>query len=182
MLRLAFDFIITWRETRTRPNAYSEIASSLGWSNKCRWAKISLMTLSCKEVTATMAQELEQPIYVKPNLIAENGKPFQGNLEYFFTLYCWFTERYCAWSGMVDACLYFISSSNFPNEVNVRCFPPQVRYKVSGAMTCRWGRPAGTFWVCRQVYPWRFSALIVQCNKVSSVASTVISCFPFTVG
>lgn len=42
------------------------------------------MTLSCKEVTATMAQELEQPIYVKPNLIAENGKPFQGNLEYFF--------------------------------------------------------------------------------------------------
>ena len=24
MLRLAFDFIITWRETRTRPNAYLE--------------------------------------------------------------------------------------------------------------------------------------------------------------
>ena len=24
MLRLAFDFIITWRETRTRPNAYIE--------------------------------------------------------------------------------------------------------------------------------------------------------------
>ena len=24
MLRLAFDFIITWRETRTRPNAYAE--------------------------------------------------------------------------------------------------------------------------------------------------------------
>ena len=24
MLRLAFDFIITWRETRTRPNAYWE--------------------------------------------------------------------------------------------------------------------------------------------------------------
>lgn len=41
------------------------------------------MTLSCKEVTATMAQELEQPIYVKPNLIAENGKPFWGNLECF---------------------------------------------------------------------------------------------------
>lgn len=36
MLRLAFDFIITWRETRTRPNAYGfwadnevEIASKL---------------------------------------------------------------------------------------------------------------------------------------------------------
>ena len=25
MLRLAFDFIITWRETRTRPNAYVKI-------------------------------------------------------------------------------------------------------------------------------------------------------------
>ena len=28
MLRLAFDFIITWRETRTRPNAY--ICGTLG--------------------------------------------------------------------------------------------------------------------------------------------------------
>ena len=27
MLRLAFDFIITWRETRTRPNAYLICAS-----------------------------------------------------------------------------------------------------------------------------------------------------------
>ena len=27
MLRLAFDFIITWRETRTRPNAYIVIAN-----------------------------------------------------------------------------------------------------------------------------------------------------------
>ena len=26
MLRLAFDFIITWRETRTRPNAYIYLA------------------------------------------------------------------------------------------------------------------------------------------------------------
>ena len=25
MLRLAFDFIITWRETRTRPNAYCKL-------------------------------------------------------------------------------------------------------------------------------------------------------------
>ena len=29
MLRLAFDFIITWRETRTRPNAY-EFAFAAG--------------------------------------------------------------------------------------------------------------------------------------------------------
>ena len=28
MLRLAFDFIITWRETRTRPNAYKTKAPS----------------------------------------------------------------------------------------------------------------------------------------------------------
>ena len=27
MLRLAFDFIITWRETRTRPNAYTRFYS-----------------------------------------------------------------------------------------------------------------------------------------------------------
>lgn len=27
MLRLAFDFIITWRETRTRPNAYLDITT-----------------------------------------------------------------------------------------------------------------------------------------------------------
>ena len=31
MLRLAFDFIITWRETRTRPNAYSE---DIGYSHE----------------------------------------------------------------------------------------------------------------------------------------------------
>ena len=30
MLRLAFDFIITWRETRTRPNAYSETINKKG--------------------------------------------------------------------------------------------------------------------------------------------------------
>ena len=29
MLRLAFDFIITWRETRTRPNAYINLVLSL---------------------------------------------------------------------------------------------------------------------------------------------------------
>ena len=31
MLRLAFDFIITWRETRTRPNAY---AGYIIWTKK----------------------------------------------------------------------------------------------------------------------------------------------------
>ena len=34
MLRLAFDFIITWRETRTRPNAYlpsDKFTVSLRW-------------------------------------------------------------------------------------------------------------------------------------------------------
>ena len=29
MLRLAFDFIITWKKTRTRPNAYGDETSSL---------------------------------------------------------------------------------------------------------------------------------------------------------
>ena len=31
MLRLAFDFIITWRETRTRPNAYKEDIKNAFW-------------------------------------------------------------------------------------------------------------------------------------------------------
>ena len=30
MLRLAFDFIITWRETRTRPNAYKVYYQKMG--------------------------------------------------------------------------------------------------------------------------------------------------------
>ena len=30
MLRLAFDFIITWRETRTRPNAYHQTVLPAG--------------------------------------------------------------------------------------------------------------------------------------------------------
>ena len=33
MLRLAFDFIITWRETRTRPNAYVSIMVLTNLSN-----------------------------------------------------------------------------------------------------------------------------------------------------
>ena len=38
MLRLAFDFIITWRETRTRPNAYKIIVlvGSVGGANTHR--------------------------------------------------------------------------------------------------------------------------------------------------
>ena len=31
MLRLAFDFIIAWREIRARPNAYREEKSSRPW-------------------------------------------------------------------------------------------------------------------------------------------------------
>ena len=41
--------------------------------------------LSCKEATTAMAQELKQAVYVKPNLTAENGKPFQGDLESIYT-------------------------------------------------------------------------------------------------
>ena len=37
MLRLAFDFIITWRETRTRPNAYFHIIHFIGFKyHKCK--------------------------------------------------------------------------------------------------------------------------------------------------
>ena len=46
MLRLAFDFIITWRETRTRPNAYPKyllwnnyFKSSIAWYHASGWAE-----------------------------------------------------------------------------------------------------------------------------------------------
>ena len=35
MLRLAFDFIITWRETRTRPNAYHYQIMVMDFSGLC---------------------------------------------------------------------------------------------------------------------------------------------------
>lgn len=42
MLRLAFDFIITWRETRTRPNAYGEQPLSPKWNNCFTWVKYQM--------------------------------------------------------------------------------------------------------------------------------------------
>ncbi len=47
MLRLAFDFIITWRETRTRPNAYVDAGkkSSVAgccWSSRTAQHSINL--------------------------------------------------------------------------------------------------------------------------------------------
>ena len=41
MLRLAFDFIITWRETRTRPNAY---ASHAVWNVIIHFIKYKLLS------------------------------------------------------------------------------------------------------------------------------------------
>ena len=49
--------------------------------------KYATAMLSCKEATTAMAQELKQPVYVKPNLTAENGKPFQGDLSLIHILY-----------------------------------------------------------------------------------------------
>ena len=40
MLRLAFDFIITWRETRTRPNAYHSI-TDMHYSTNKKWDVVS---------------------------------------------------------------------------------------------------------------------------------------------
>ncbi len=37
MLRLAFDFIITWRETRTRPNAYRYTAFCMEYRHKVEY-------------------------------------------------------------------------------------------------------------------------------------------------
>ena len=43
MLRLAFDFIITWRETRTRPNAYN--------------LPVGKLSLSCQRVYVRMLNQ-----------------------------------------------------------------------------------------------------------------------------
>lgn len=45
------------------------------------------MTLPYKGTTVAMTQESEQPISVKLNLAAENGKPFRGDLECIFTVH-----------------------------------------------------------------------------------------------
>ena len=52
------------------------------------------MTLPCKGTTVAMTQESEQPISVKPNLAAENGKPFRGDLECIFTVTLLITAKY----------------------------------------------------------------------------------------
>ena len=41
MLRLAFDFIITWRETRTRPNAYDLPIPLTMYVARHSWASIA---------------------------------------------------------------------------------------------------------------------------------------------
>lgn len=48
MLRLAFDFIITWRETRTRPNAYKFKAYNFLKSSLISEAKTHLHPNCCK--------------------------------------------------------------------------------------------------------------------------------------
>lgn len=51
MLRLAFDFIITWRETRTRPNAYAPTyAADLFSCAKVRWTNMVQVPLSLPEI------------------------------------------------------------------------------------------------------------------------------------
>ena len=60
MLRLAFDFIITWRETRTRPNAYMDIFNYLQENtrdklsiNKINWFGRILRKLNIPKKTST---------------------------------------------------------------------------------------------------------------------------------
>lgn len=42
MLRLAFDFIIAWREIRARPNAYSLLSSCQGLT------RVNKQAINCK--------------------------------------------------------------------------------------------------------------------------------------
>ena len=57
MLRLAFDFIITWRETRTRPNAYAHrINRNLKQIGKQIGLSIPLTTYVARHAWASIAQ------------------------------------------------------------------------------------------------------------------------------
>ena len=50
MLRLAFDFIITWRETRTRPNAYYYWCSWYGKEVKTPINRCDKITLKTEQI------------------------------------------------------------------------------------------------------------------------------------
>lgn len=52
--------------------------------------------LSCKEATTAMAQELKQPVYVKPNLTAEKSSK-KWHLIFVIT-----NEQFCTFDENVD--------------------------------------------------------------------------------
>ena len=62
MLRLAFDFIITWRETRTRPNAYEWIME--------RYAITIDKASQIKNNPNDWSREHEQPRYILDLLLS----------------------------------------------------------------------------------------------------------------
>ena len=60
MLRLAFDFIITWRETRTRPNAYDFFIPS-----KLEQQKIASYFCNLDKQISLQTQRLEKLKQIK---------------------------------------------------------------------------------------------------------------------
>lgn len=64
MLRLAFDFIITWRETRTRPNAYQKMNAAK----------------NIQGLNNISAERLVSPIWARFSLL-ENKKSFNKKVH-----------------------------------------------------------------------------------------------------
>ena len=60
MLRLAFDFIITWRETRTRPNAYL-------WASAIGACTLSLG--SCTDLSETIYDTVSYTHLTLPTIL-----------------------------------------------------------------------------------------------------------------
>ena len=65
MLRLAFDFIITWRETRTRPNAYGKNKTSALYKPKTIFNKNNCLII-CDIYKKSLSLSIENKEINKP--------------------------------------------------------------------------------------------------------------------
>ena len=89
MLRLAFDFIITWRETRTRPNAYLREAAHIINGNDFRESDIVL--ISDFEMPPLSRNLMEQVKVIKRRKTSFFGLVFGNKPEMEYLNLC---ERY----------------------------------------------------------------------------------------
>ena len=66
MLRLAFDFIITWRETRTRPNAYDNSGQDAAYGYPKQPFSGCRQQAACQQSRRKPANICPQPCSLQP--------------------------------------------------------------------------------------------------------------------